>query len=219
MTGFTEMEKAMVDRATMPVPSASVDGFARIAAFGRAIAAHWRHAARKHQVQQELALLNERMLADIGLTRGDVETIAELTAQAYAPVERPVMAEIGSFLRDMLVRPILRWARRRRAYQNLMALDDRILRDIGLTRDEIPALVRSLSGEAPAWTVGGAEAEVSSIRLWNRYRAAAKELSQLDNHMLADIGFVRGDIDWVAEELAVRSLRPAANHNTTPRAA
>lgn len=219
MTGLTEMKNAMADRATMPVPSAPVDGFARIAAVGRALAAHWRHAARKRQVLQELAQLNERLLADVGLTRGDVETVAELTAQAYAPVERSLLAEIGALLRDLLVRPVVRSLRRRRAYENLMALDDRILRDIGITRDEIPTLVKSLSGDAPAWSQPEAQAEdISSIRLWNRYRATAKELSQLDNRMLADIGIIRGDIDGVAEELAARSLRPA-NHNSKPRAA
>ena len=51
------------------------------------------------------------------------------------------------------------------------------------------------------------------LRRWARSRAAAKELYNLDNRALNDIGMVRGDIDWVAEELAFRSLRPAnKNH-------
>ncbi|HTO67065.1 MAG TPA: DUF1127 domain-containing protein [Bradyrhizobium sp.] len=219
MTRLMDLELTMDRRATMPASVASVDGLARIAAFGRSLANRWRHVARKHQVMQEFAALNERMLSDIGLDRGDTERVAELTAQAYAPVDGTLFHEIESFLRDLLVRPLVRFARRRRAYQNLMALDDRMLNDIGLTRDEIPAVVKSLTGEAPAWN-GDAE-EGSTIRVWNRYRATAKELGQLDNHMLADIGIVRGDIDWVAEELAIRSVRPAANANSSsaPRAA
>ena len=219
MTRLMDLELTTDSRATMPASVASVDGFARIAAFGRSLVTRWRHAARKHQVLQELAVLNERMLADVGLTRGDSERVAELTAQAYAPIDGTLFQELQSLVQDLVVRPVARFARRRRAYHNLMALDDRMLRDIGLTRDEIPAVVKTLTGEAPAWS-SDAE-EVSTIRVWNRYRAAAKELGQLDNHMLADIGIARGDIDWVAEELAIRSVRPAANANNSsaPRAA
>lgn len=218
MTRLMDLELTMDRRATMPASVVPVDALARIAAFGRSLANRWRHAARKHQVMQELAVLNERMLSDVGLVRGDAERVAELTAQAYAPVDGTLFQDIKAVLRDVLVRPFVRLARRRRAYHNLMALDDRMLQDIGLTRDEIPAVVKALTGDAPVWA-GNAD-ESGSIRVWNRYRAAAKELGQLDNHMLADIGIVRGDIDWVAEELAIRSVRPAnANDKPAPRAA
>src|SRR5512143_3864316 len=53
MTRLMDMELATDSRATMPASVASVDGFARIAAFGRSLVTRWRHAARKHQVLQE----------------------------------------------------------------------------------------------------------------------------------------------------------------------
>jgi uncharacterized protein YjiS (DUF1127 family) len=36
------------------------------------------------------------------------------------------------------------------------------------------------------------------LNAWRRYRAAVRELSQLSDHHLSDIGIGRGDIDYVA---------------------
>jgi uncharacterized protein YjiS (DUF1127 family) len=224
MTRFTEFEKALVGRAKTPARPVALQGFARIAAFGRALGVHYKHAAIEAQAARDLQRLSDRMLADIGLTRGDIDRVAKLTANQTQPVERSLAAETGSFLYDLLLRPVVRFVRKRRAYASLMALDDRMLRDIGIDREDIPALVKRLSGDRPqlieteAETVAGAET-APSFGVWNRYRATARELGQLDNHMLADIGFVRGDIDWIAEELAVRSFRGTANANSAPRAA
>ena len=224
MTRFTEFEKAMLDRAKTPARPAALQGFARIAAFGRALGAHYKHAAVEVQAARDLRRLSDRMLADIGLTRGDIERVAKLTANQIQPVERSLTVEVGSFLCDLLARPVVRFVRKRRAYASLMALDDRMLRDIGIAQEEIPALVKRLSGDRPQFVGAAAETvenpeTAPSFGVWNRYRATARELGQLDNHMLADIGFVRGDIDWVAEELAVRSFRGTANANNAPRAA
>lgn len=219
MTRFMEFEKAMVGRAKTPAHPAASAGFARIAAFGRALGAHFRHAAIRQKVVRELGELSDRMLADIGLTRGDIEHVATVTADQAVRLERSLGAELGSFLYDLVARPVVRFVRRHRAYENLMALDDRMLRDIGITRDEIPMLVKRLTGDRPVWDAPHAAPEAPSFRLWNRYRATARELGQLDNQTLADIGFVRGDIDWVAEELAIRSLNSAANANKASRAA
>ena len=58
------------------------------------------------------------------------------------------------------------------------------------------------------------------LKQWNLWRTAHKQLSQLDNRMLNDIGLVRGDIDGIADELAARSVAKAANANiAAPRAA
>lgn len=219
MTRFTEMEQAMVRHAELPAEIAAHTGFARVAAFGKALVAHAKHGHVYRQVLKDLASLDRRMLADIGITQGDFHRVAAGSAQDRAPIARSLTGEIMSFLYDMTVGALVRRYRRHQAYSNLMALDDRLLRDIGVAREEIPALVKSLSGEAPAW------AQPSSIfdRLtaWSRRRATVKSLSRLDDHMLADIGFVRSDINWVAEELAIRSMRPVANANmnSAPRAA
>ena len=42
-----------------------------------------------------------------------------------------------------------RWRRRRAALQELQALDDRMLRDIGIWRAEIDSVAAELAGDAP----------------------------------------------------------------------
>jgi uncharacterized protein YjiS (DUF1127 family) len=97
-----------------------------------------------------------------------------------------------------------------------MALDERMLRDIGVSRGDIPAVVAGISRLADTTDSND---PLDALRRWNRSRSAAKTLNALDSRMLNDMGFVRGDIDWVAEELAVRSLAPANANKPAPRAA
>jgi uncharacterized protein YjiS (DUF1127 family) len=168
---------------------------------------------RRARIARELRMLDERMLRDIGLTRSDIDRIAALSVGG----EEWVVVSLAKHLAHELVA----WFARRDAYRRLMALDNRMLADIGLTRAEIPALVRSMNGRAGAQARSSFEAEVIlPLRQWNLWRDAHKQLNQLDNHMLSDIGLVRGDLDRVADELADRALRSPANLNSTaPRAA
>jgi uncharacterized protein YjiS (DUF1127 family) len=41
------------------------------------------------------------------------------------------------------------------------------------------------------------------LTAWRRYRAAMRELSQLSDHDLSDIGIGRGDIEYVARRPVV----------------
>ena len=41
------------------------------------------------------------------------------------------------------------------------------------------------------------------LHAWRRYRAAVRELSQLSDHDLSDIGIGRGDIDYVSRRPVV----------------
>jgi uncharacterized protein YjiS (DUF1127 family) len=93
-----------------------------------------------------------------------------------------------------------------------------MLADIGLRRCDIDAVVAQMVEEATPVAAHDHADLVRPLRLWNRSRLTAKALSALDDKMLDDMGLVRGDIDWVAEELAQRSL-DAANANLAPRAA
>jgi uncharacterized protein YjiS (DUF1127 family) len=107
---------------------------------------------------------------------------------------------------------IVAWQERHAAEHELRGLDDRMLRDIGISRSDIREVAagRPISARAEE-----ANEALEGLRRWIRSRAAAKELNALDSRTLNDIGMVRGDIDWVAEELALRSLHPANTNNAS----
>jgi uncharacterized protein YjiS (DUF1127 family) len=170
---------------------------------------------RRGKIARELRMLDQRMLSDIGLSPSDIDRIA---AESVGGKGEWIVLSLLAYLG----RAIANWAQKRAAYRSLMALDDRMLADIGLARSDIPQLVSAMRGPLATPAVDGSfEAEVvMPLKQWNLWRVAHKQLNQLDNRMLSDIGFVRGDIDWVADELAARAVIKTANANSAaPRAA
>jgi uncharacterized protein YjiS (DUF1127 family) len=168
---------------------------------------------KRAKVAGELQLLDDRMLSDIGISRSEIERVAVESAGADEPVLVSLVKYAG--------RKVARWSQRREAYRGLMALDDRMLADIGIRRDDIPAVVKAMaSGPIAASFEGSFETElVLPLKQWNLWRVAHKQLNRLDDRMLDDIGFVRADIDWVADELATRAVSKTANSNAAaPRA-
>ena len=162
---------------------------------------------RRAGVARELRELDERRLSDIGLSRSDIDRVAgeSVGGKGEWIVLSLLRLAAGKFVD---------WANKRATYRSLSSLDDRMLRDIGLNRGDIPALVDALRGPLGRPATGFESEVVMPLKQWNLWRVAHKQLSQLDNRMLSDIGFVRGDIDWVADELAARSVASAANANT-----
>jgi len=182
---------------------------------------------RRHEVYRELMALDDRMLADIGLRRDRLGEAADIAARMAFPagIARPRRQGLFRLLVSSLVQPLVMWARRRAAQDELRRLDGRLLRDIGIDRGQIGTLVETMRSDAhvrvptPADLVEVIEvALLRPIRQWNRSRQTARALSRLDDRQLADVGISRSDIGWVAEELAARS-HACANANTAPRAA
>jgi len=57
------------------------------------------------------------------------------------------------------------------------------------------------------------EAAVRPLRQWQMSRIAANQMARLDPDMLADLGYVKGDVDWVPEVLTQRRLDQPANQD------
>lgn len=209
MTRFTEKEMVELSRAMTPAATTRTEEFTPAVSQGNLMQRWLRRAA----VVRELSQLDSRMLDDIGVSRWQIDEIAD----AAVGGERPSLA---AALAQTLAAPLMRWYRRNEAFRQLSQLDDSMLADIGVNRGDIPALVENWDGEMPAEASAEDEAGLlHGLRQWSRSRATAKALHALDNHMLEDIGLVRGDIDWVAEELAARTALTAANRNSEHRAA
>jgi uncharacterized protein YjiS (DUF1127 family) len=206
MTRFTDFEKAMLDLAKMQEPAVKTRTVT-LADLGAALVESLRRPWRRAQLAFELDRLDDRMLADIGMKRFEVETVADKASRNTVP---SVAELIGQYLSTAGKRRMLR--------RELNALDDRMLADIGISRADIPAVVEAI-GSAPASEDGVEFDPIASLRVWNRSRETARTLASMDDRQLSDMGFVRGDIDWVAEELAIRSLVPANSDSSAPRAA
>jgi uncharacterized protein YjiS (DUF1127 family) len=106
-----------------------------------------------------------------------------------------------------LVTSFRRYVHRRRTLQQLSALDDRMLSDIGVNRADIEATA-ALSGESPAAadsTLWHGLAAWASREL--RRRRTLRELSAMSDELLADIGIERSEIPAIAAALAERSSK------------
>jgi uncharacterized protein YjiS (DUF1127 family) len=184
-----------------------------------AIQAFAQYRARR-QTERALAQLDDRVLADIGLSRADIDLAAAMATGT--PLRR------ASIWSRMAAR--IQAARgRARMVEDLHRLPDHILNDIGIQRWQIEEAVDGiLAKRAPAdagvRTTHGArspvhgllsrlESAILPMRQWQMSRVAAGQLARFDRGTLADLGYVKGDVDWVPEVMAKRRLIPAANRN------
>ena len=202
----------------MPEATTRKTGFAALPVFATRIANFVRHALERTAIARELAALSDRELADVGLARGDIEAVAERSVTV--PAGAGPLTAFGEMLHDLLIAPVALWNKRRVAYSALNGLDNRMLADIGISRAEIPDVVNGMHKAVsyPALSLD----LVAPITAWNRARQTANQLYRLEDRMLADIGVVRGEIEWVANQVGHRTA-VAANRNRptghTPRAA
>jgi len=184
-------------------------------------------AQRQRHTAAKLSRLDDALLRDIGVLRGDIPFVAEQAVAARRPAaQRPSWAARR------------RQARLRRSIvRQLEVLPDWALEDIGIPRYDIETVAARMAAEqakAPATATPEApaarpaapvrvspvhdlvhqlEAALRPLRQWQMSRVAANQMARLDPDMLADLGYVKGDVDWVPEILARRRLGKPANQD------
>ena len=197
-------------------------GFAALNRFGAVLVNSVRSHFKRTAIERELARLDNRMLADLGLSRSEIGSVAQ---QAVAvPGEGSLFQEFSRLIVNLIVRPVVQWNRRREIYDQLMAMDDRMLADIGMSRYDAAEYVRNLSreqlhAELPETLAAMEQDVVAPIRAWNRARLTARQLNELTDRQLMDIGVVRGDIGELAQEVARKAVANFNAQSETPKAA
>ena len=86
-----------------------------------------------HSARTELMAMDDRMLNDIGLTRGDIVAATRSTHIPYHLQITNLLSQAG--------KTFGRWIAVRNARAKLMAMDERMLDDIGLTHGDIEAAI------------------------------------------------------------------------------
>lgn len=123
----------------------------RASGVGSLVCAVRRGLARQRTVAA-LEDLDDRLLRDIGISRGEIGRIALEASRAAHPYPAGWLRRLGAELR--------RAATRRQAIAQLAVLDDRLLRDIGIERANIAEMVDArLEDRRPSWQLENALAE------------------------------------------------------------
>lgn len=195
-------------------------GLAAFARFGKALTSAAKRVYARNQLENELYGLDDRSLADIGISRGMIPAVA---TDALPASEGGLFGEFSRLVVNGVLRPALDWNQRRKARATLMSLDDRLLADIGLDRYGIDAHVAKLggaiNGPLPV-AIAAMQGDVTApLKAWSAARATVKELSRLTDRQLMDIGVIRGDIAELAGDLAETGLAAANSNLRTPKAA
>jgi len=138
-------------------------------------------------LQTSLSLQQSVGLSD-GIFKAEVQA-QQLRSEALATIMKSI------------VKSVKNRAASSRGHRELLDLDDRLLRDIGLTRSEIRTAMNTgaidLTG-LMAPVVGLAKGVVNAYRGWRHRHHVYQQLSALDDRMLQDIGMRRDDVEAIA---------------------
>lgn len=110
-------------------------------------------------------------------------------------------------LSETVFRPIRCALKRQATLEQLRRLDNRMLEDIGLDRGMINGYAQDLSASEPP---RARPTLIERFRRWRHQRATIRQLEALDDHMLDDIGLVRGAIARIVKEAILAEDSPEA---------
>ena len=163
-------------------------------------------AARIHSID------NHDVLAEA--QRMKSETLARLLGQAAHWIARTTgLTMLGRLLSRSVILPLRRAAQNRRTTASLRQLDDRLLSDIGLRREDIGHLaVQTSQAPTPAAERRVPGALRTRIRRWRTQR----ELEALTDQVLSDIGVRRSEIPALVNQLYGQNDGPAEGATMAP---
>lgn len=107
---------------------------------------------RRRKARAILSALDDRMLADIGLARYEIDAhVAHLSGAITRPLPTSVAA-----MEEGFTAPLRAWSAARVTVKELSRLTDRQLQDIGVIRGDIGDLAGELAGRGRTGTTGAA---------------------------------------------------------------
>ena len=120
-------------------------------AFGRwtglsALFASLSRRANRRRTLKALGQLDDRMLSDIGVSRADIGATAAFCCNEKSEHAPSAWSRLAGWLR--------RETARRRTVNELSAMSDEMLADIGIAREEIPAVAAAVATGEPATKQG-----------------------------------------------------------------
>ncbi len=171
-----------------------------IAALAERLARWLTQGRARGRAIDELRRMDDRLLLDIGLDRGMVARFADdLVARGdVRPARRPGL--IGRFRG---------WLKRGATIRELSALDDRVLADIGLRREQIPAEVERLFRAEQSQAEAAPKPEAARDT-WNLDRETAREIGRMASARISNLGYLVEATRPGAANLAQRSRRAVA---------
>jgi uncharacterized protein YjiS (DUF1127 family) len=90
-----------------------------------------------------------------------------------------------------------RWYRQAATRSALMACSDRVLADVGIEREDIPAIARASAGRSRSETVNWRDALSRRLEGIRQRRRVYRELMAYSDRELDELGIGRGDIDRI----------------------
>lgn len=180
-------------------------------------------AQRAGQRSQERRPATAPETADVYLLARQLQSqaMADLTVRGLRAVGRGFAA-----LGHGLVARLSRARQRRRTLAELYRLDDRALRDIGIDPHNVEAAVDRLLAQQRGTepqdqrhaglgdVVRHVDELMAPLRQWDLSRRAAGDMARMNRETLNDLGYGKGHIDTVPEELARRRAHANRNHQS-----
>ncbi len=135
----------------------------------------------------------------------DQEAIDAATRRA-----RQLRGEFFAGALERVVKAFIRWNQRHALSHRLQALPDYLLKDIGIGRGQIPAVVSGARRRRSQVFAAALERVVKAFIRWNQRHVLNHRLQALPDYLLKDIGIGRGQIPAVVSGALKRQASPLA---------